>query len=222
MSARKSWFGTVLKTLILLVLVAVIGFGAWLGVSAKRVSELLGQAQTSYAAVQTGIEREDYDAAIASARDAAATASAISAELDSPQWQIAGYLPVLGTDVAAARTVGSVSSKLANEGVVPVLDAWEALADTSGASTDEVDLSGLTQKIGQLGDLVHTLQAADTVVGECASQMQGVPTSHFEQINSYAETLNGVIAQASDSLGQLEGALSLYTGLESLVSGLME
>lgn len=221
MSARKSWFGTVLKTLILLVLVAVIGFGAWLGVSAKRVSELLGQAQTSYAAVQAGIEQEDYDAAIASAREAASTAALISSELEGTQWELAGHLPVLGTDVAAARTVGAVSSKLANEGVVPVLDAWEALSDTSTVSADETDPTGLTQKVGQLGNLVHSLEAANTVVGECSSQMQGVPTSHFDQINSYAETLNGVIAQADESLGQLEGALSLYSGLESLVSGLM-
>ncbi len=220
MEKRKSVVKTIFVILLLIVLVAVLSFGGWLAVSAHRVNELLVQSTASYDAMKESIAAEDYSKAVTYAREVAASSNAMQEELHGTQWDIAVKMPVAGTDVHVARTSAKVSSHLANDAVLPVLDAWDDLR-AELPEGEELDLSKLGEKISQLTALVYTLEDASAVVDECAEQMKGLPAAHSEELNKYVDDLNSAIANAQESMDKMEEALNFYTSLESVVNGIM-
>lgn len=220
MSARKRGFGTVITLILVLVLAVVIGFGAWLGLSARRVGVLLEQTSNAYELVQADIEREDYTTALADTRTVAGCANELSAELDGLQWEIASKLPVLGTDVEVARTTGKVSGTLSSDAVLPVLDAWDELMGSGIIENGVVDTNAISDKMSQVSTLVTSLETAGTVIDECSGRMEGLPTSHFEQLNAFATELRGAISSADEAMEGIEATIGLYRDLSSIVSGL--
>lgn len=221
MSARKRGFGTVLTVIVVLVLAAVIGFGVWFGLSARRVGELIDQTSAAYEQVQADIEREDYTTALADTRTVAGYATELSAEMEGPQWEIASRLPYLGTDVEVARTTGRVSGMLSSDAVLPVLDAWDELMGSGIIEDGTVDVDAISDKMGQLSTLVTSLETAGTVIDDCSERIGSLPTSHFDGLNAFASELRGAISSADESMEGIEATIGLYRDLSSIVSGLL-
>lgn len=220
MSARKRGFGTVITVLLVVVLAAVIGYGAWLGLSARRVGALLEQTNAAYELVQADIEREDYTTALVDIRTVAGCATELSAELDGLQWEIASKLPVVGTDVEVARTTGHVSGTLSSDAVLPVLDAWDELMGSGVIEDGVIDADAISNKLSQVSALVTSLETAGTVIDECSAEMKDLPTSHFEQLNAFASELRGAISSADEAMEGIEATIGIYRDLSSIVSGL--
>ena len=211
----------VLPMILALLLVAVVAYGAWFGLSVQRVRTLIGDAQQSYAAMQKDIEAQDYDAALKDARAAATTAGQLESELDGVQWDVAAVLPVLGTDVSVARTLGDVSASFSNDAVIPVLDAWDTLM-ASGVITDgSFNVQALGAKADQLSSLVHALEDAGAVSSTCINNLDNLPTAHFDELNQAAEKLRSAVSSADEALDSMSGALTVAAGISDLVSGLL-
>lgn len=205
-------------TLLAIVVVVVIAFGAWIGLSARRVGELFGQTSSALEATQERIDAQDYRAAMVSARDAAAYTNEASKELSGVQWEIASKLPIIGVDAGIMRSIGSISGTLSNEAIIPVLDGWDKLVADGIIVDDQVDLSKIGDKVDQFVELAQTLQEADEAVNVCSTDANALPASHFEQLNEWVGQLKTTVASVDEVLDQLVGLANLVTGASSLFS----
>ena len=210
----------ILRTVFVLLLVAVIGLGGWIGFSVKRIGDLLGQASTAYEKVQTCVESEDYDNALIYARTAASLTSQVSSELDGVQWDIASHIPVLGEDVSTMRSVGRISGTLADDAVLPALDSWDKLVGEDVLTDGEIDANKVVGKIEQFGDLALSLQNAGKVVDECSVEADALPTSHFGTINEWVGQLRETIASVDGIFDQFGAIIDLVANLTTTLSSL--
>ena len=210
----------ILRTIFVLLLVAVIGLGGWIGFSVKRISDLLGQASTAYEKVQSSVEAEDYDNALVYARTAASLTSQVSSELDGVQWDIASYIPVLGGDVSTVRSVGRISGTLADDAVLPALDSWDKLVGEDVLTNGELDANKVVGKIEQFGDLALTLQNAGKVVDECSVEADALPESHFDAVNGWVAQLRETIASVDGIFDDFGVVIDLVANLTTTLSSL--
>ena len=218
-NGSKRGFG-IIRLIITLLIVAVIGFGGWIGLSFKKVSDLFSQASNAYTQVQSSVEAQDYSSALVYARTAASLTSQASTELQGVQWEIASKIPVLGEDAGIMRSLGSVSGNLADGAVLPVLDAWDTLAKEGVVVNGSLDTSKVQEKLDQVIGLADTIKSADTVVNECNAQLSVLPTSHFDVLNQWVTQLRTTVASADTALNQLSGIANLVTGTASLFSSI--
>lgn len=214
--------GGFLRLILFLLLAAIIGFGVWIGLSAKRVSDLFTQAMSSYETMQASFDAQEYDDALAAARNAADLTSQASSELKGVQWDIAARIPVLGTDVEAVRGIGSISGSLADDAVLPVIDSWDQLAGDGIVVDGALDVGKIPDKVNQVVELAKTLQEASKVVDSCAEQSETLPTSHFGQVNEWADQLRNAVNSVDKSMDDLDVAVDLVVDASSLVSSLLD
>ena len=210
----------VLAKVLVLLLVALLAYGAWLGLSVQRVRGLLSDAQQAYHAMQVDFEAQDYQGALSEARTAATAASQLKGELDGVQWNVVAALPILGTDVRVARTVGDVSADFSDKAVIPVLDAWDDLTASGVIVDGSFDVQALTNKIDQVKVLVDTLEDASTVATQCSNQLAEVPSSHFEELNQATEKLQSAVTSTDEALETMSAGLSVVGGVSGLLSDL--
>ena len=206
----------VLRFLIVALLAAVVAFGAWFGLSFKRVGDLFGQAANAYEQVRSSVEASDYDSALTYARTAATLTSQASDELGGLQWDIASKVPVLGTDVATLRSIGTISGTLADDAVVPVLDSWDDLASDGVVTGESIDMGKVSQKMEQLVSLAKTLQEAGAVVSDCSRQADALPTSRFDAINGWTGQLREAVSSAKTVFDQFGGIVDLVVGVSDM------
>lgn len=206
---------TFLKMVVLLLLVAVVAFGGWLGVSFKRTTDYLTQAESAYAQMEQSIETEDYKTALTYARSAANLTSQASDELQGTQWNIASKLPVLGAEVDTMRSVGTISGVLADDAVLPTLDSLEELMGDGIVAEGTIDVSKIGEKLDQVVQLASTLQEADKVVNECSAQVDALPTSRFSFVNEWAGSLR-------ETITSMDGLLDQYVSIADMVVSLSD
>lgn len=210
----------VLVACLVLVLVVTIGLCAWVGISARHVGTLFGQMSSSLDTTQQRIQAQDYSAAMASAREAAAYASEASDELAGMQWEIASKVPIIGVDADVMRSIGSIAGSLSNDAIVPVLDGWDTLVKDGIIVDNQIDVNAIGGKIDQFVTLAQTLKDANVAVDECSTRANAMPASHFEQLNVWTGQLKTTIASVDEVLDQLVGMANLVTGASSIISSL--
>lgn len=211
---------TLLRLIVLLLLLAVIGMGGWLGLSFKRAEGLLAEASASYDQVQQSVEKNDYAQALVDARTAATLTSQAAEELDGVQWDLASRLPVLGTDVTAMRSISTIAGTLSDDAVIPVLDAWDELSGSGVVVDGQLDATQVQAKATQFVQLAQKISDAETVVDACKEQADALPTSHFDEINAWANELRGSIDSADEVVGTLAGVANVVLGINSAFSSL--
>lgn len=213
---------TFLKLLICVLLALVVGFGVWIGLSFKKAAELFGEADAAYAQMEQSIEAEDYKTALTHARTAATFTSQASDELAGQPWEIAENLPVLGTDVSAMRSIGSISGTLADDAVLPTLDALDELMSDGIVENGTIQVEEIGQKLEQVVQLASTLRTANDVVDACSVQLDGVSPSHFAQINEWVGSLRETMASIDGVLDQYARVADMVIGMSNALNTLMD
>lgn len=218
MAGKKSH--TLLKLVLLLLLVAVIGMGGWLGLSFKHAESLLTEASASYDQIQLNAEKGDYAQALVDARTAATLTSRAADELDGVQWDLASKLPVLGVDVSTMRSISSIAGTLSDDAVIPVLDAWDELSGSGVLVDGQLDASQVQAKAGQVVQLAQEVSDAAAVVDTCREQADALQTSHFDEVNAWADELRSTIGSASEVVDSLASVADVVLGVSSAFSAL--
>lgn len=211
---------TLLKLVLLLLLVAVIGMGGWLGLSFKHAESLLTEASASYDQIQLNAEKGDYAQALVDARTAATLTSQAADELDGVQWDLASKLPVLGVDVSTMRSISSIAGTLSDDAVIPVLDAWDELSGSGVLVDGQLDASQVQAKAGQVVQLAQEVSDAAAVVDTCREQADALQTSHFDEVNAWADELRSTIGSASEVVDSLASVADVVLGVSSAFSAL--
>lgn len=217
-SNRGSAITTVLGVLLGLALAAMMGFGVYLHQSMQNVSELFGKASVALSSVQTSVEGQDYAAAMAAAREAANYAHEASAKLNGVEWTIASKIPVFGADADIVRSAGSITGRLADEAILPVLDSWDALVANGVIVNGQVDMSQVGTKLDQVVSLAETVKSASAVVESCKAQADTLPTSHFETLNTWVAQLKSTVASVDKTLDELEAIANIVTSASNMLS----
>lgn len=182
---------------VLLALIVVLGIS--LAVSANRALGLIDTASTSCSKAQSSLEEGKFEEAYASAHTAIDSISALSKELEGPQWSIASATPVLGDDVRTARQVSAIAGKLANEAASPIFDQWDSISQTmANEELGVMDRAGAA--LEAIPKFVEALAHAKQVVYDCEQQANALPTAHISQLNDAIGSLKEALSSVGDML----------------------
>lgn len=217
---KKRGVGSVIAlSLVALLFAAIVAYGGVMAYSVHRVNALFSDAKAAYAQMKTNLEAQEYTDALENARSAATLTEEASAQMEGWQWDVAAVLPVIGTDVQAARSLGNISNDLSQGAVIPVLDSWDSLASSEVIVNGQVNLLKIPAAIAQVKNLVQALSSASETVDDCKERMAGVPESHFDTLNESAATLSEAINSADEALVKFDEVSQAFEDLSSMLSG---
>jgi hypothetical protein len=217
---KKRGVGSVIAlSLVALLFAAVVAYGGLMAYSVHRVNVLFTDAKSSYAKMKADLEAQEYSDELESARLAATFTSEANAQMEGWQWDVAAVLPVIGTDVQAARSLGSISDDLSQGAVIPVLDSWDKLASSGIITNGQVNLLKVPTAIAQVKDLVLALSDASEMVDDCKERVAEVPESHFDTLNESTATLTEAIESADEALVKFDEISQAFEDLSSVLSG---
>lgn len=210
---RHSALGTLLK----LVLLAVLVYVGFCGVSAWRIKGLYDDVMASTQSCRESIEALDVEAAYADVNAVAQYLTDLDQETHSWQWNLARRLPVIGEDVGLVQDMVFLYRALANDAVVKSLLPVEDLIGTTEASDF---LAVIKEKLGQVSDLTDALVESKEVVSSCADAASQLPASHFDALNDQVDKLKKITSEANAQLSNF-GSLLSVTDVVGDVAGLV-
>ena len=176
--------------------------------SVNRAMNSYGQARESFQLAKESVEKWDFASAYASTRKALDSLSELSDNLAEPQWDIAAFLPILGSDVRTARELAAINGKLVDEAVLPILDQLESqanaglLVDAIGALTGSD--RGTQALSGRIEELKNKVDQSTSVVYECEDRLSTLPDSHFDQLDEAVNTCREAVTTAAALLRTCE------------------
>ena len=182
--------------------------GAWLAVRARQAQVAVSALRTDGKQLQAQLEAYDLVAAGQTLTRVRADAQRAHSLTGDPIWGMAGYVPVLGRNLHAARQVSSVMADITTA-AQPLETALPELKP-SGTAGNQGQLN--TQAIQAVADAMPELSAAVSSgavqVGELnASGLRPDVADGVITLNSALESARGPFADAVPLLQQLPGML---------------
>ena len=176
------------------------------GLKAKAgdVSDLLNETLAAF---------KDLD--FASAGELAAkTSAAVSdfqSQMQGPLWGVAEWIPVLGGDVKAARTLVDTLASLVDGALVPVSQALSAveldrLVVAEGSDRIQFDVVAIQA-------VADAVRQAAPVLDEAASTVGGMGETHIAQLTEAVDTAKEKLAPLAGELDEAAGLLGALPGL---------
>jgi len=186
------------------VVLALLGLGLWLGVSALHAESDLraasGYAERAKAALRAG------DVATAKREVDGATLSAAAARSHTATlpWTVVGAVPLLGQPVTAVRAITVAVDDLAQQVLQPA-------ANASGALTPGVLLpKGGQVDLAALGTARVPLQQAASAATALATRVHTLPSAGWvPMVDDARDTLRGQLDQLAGLLGTASTAATL-------------
>lgn len=187
-------------------LVAFIGFGVALGLSALNVKDQAPQLMNTATALKNDLQSENSEALVSDAQKLNTQIASLKEEVNSPLWTIGSFIPVLGEDISAGQKLINVASNLSEEVLMPI----------SGVLAD-YPLNTIYKDGNINGDalnlLCDTLANAAPTIAESAQTVDGIGTVHIGQINQLTEKLKDPLNMASQFMADNGDAFRLIPDL---------
>lgn len=187
-------------------LVAFIGFGVALGLSALNVKDQAPQLMNTATALKNDLQSENSEALVSDAQKLNTQITSLKEEVNGPLWTIGSFIPVLGEDISAGQKLINVASNLSEEVLMPI----------SGVLAD-YPLNTIYKDGNINGDalnlLCDTLANAAPTIAESAQTVDGIGTVHIGQINQLTEKLKDPLNMASQFMADNGDAFRLIPDL---------
>lgn len=186
------------------VVLALLGLGLWLGVSALHAQSDLraasGYAERAKAALRAG----DVTTAKREVDGATLSAAAARSHTATLPWTVVGAVPLLGQPVTAVRAITVAVDDLARQVLQPA-------ANASGALTPGVLLpKGGQVDLAALGTARVPLQQAATAATALATRVHTLPSAGWvPMVDDARDTLRGQLDQLAGLLGTASTAATL-------------
>jgi|GEM_PF-2176767 len=221
MSRRKHHL---VRSLVIVVVLAVVACVAVLGVSAAQVYSKSLEARTQFSTLSQELSSGDVDGAQSTASELRTTVKDINDQLDWPVWQLVEKIPGLGIEVSTARTLASTAATLVDDAITPVMEDVATLQDDGAIASDgTVDTSGVISNPIDTAALLSSISSAETVVNSCSETISSLPTSNIPQLESAREAMASGLASADGTLGgystQLSTVVNAISSLASVMTG---
>lgn len=187
-------------------LVAFIGFGVALGLSALNVKDQAPELMTTATALKSDLQNENSEALVSDAQKLNTQIASLKEEVNSPLWTIGSFIPVLGEDISAGQKLINVAGNLSEEVLMPLSDV---LADYPlNTIYKDGNING-----DALNLLCDTLADAAPTIAESAQTVDGIGTVHIGQINQLTEKLKDPLNMASQFMADNGDAFHLIPDL---------
>lgn len=172
---------TVVVTLFLLALVVFV----W---QAARAAIAIDDARAESSVLLADLARGHTDDARATTKELQKSTSQVHGYTSGPLWALAQYVPVVGDDVKAMRTVGRELDAIAQEAVPPVVEVSQKIAvQTFTPRNGRIDLASLRALRPALG-------RADAVLSHAHRELEAIDTG------SLVGRLRQPVARISDDV----------------------
>lgn len=187
-------------------LVAFIGFGVALGLSALNVKDQAPQLMNTATALKNDLQSENSEALVSDAQKLNTQITSLKEEVNGPLWTIGSFIPVLGEDISAGQKLINVASNLSEEVLMPISSV---LADYPlNTIYKDGNING-----DALNLLCDTLANAAPTIAESAQTVDSIGTVHIGQINQLTEKLKDPLNMASQFMADNGDAFRLIPDL---------
>jgi len=192
-----------------LVLLVLIGLGAWLGVTGYRAKAELTAAKDHVTLAKAALLRADSATAHNEVELAVANADAAHGNTSALPWDIAAVVPGLGQPFAAVQQISAAADDLATLVLRPAVQAGGTLSpETLRAPDGSINL-------GALASAQAPLQRAATAARTVSSAVRTIPSGGYlqpvetarEQLQSQTSELASLLRNTSDAATLLPSML---------------
>lgn len=191
--------GRIVGTVVLVVLLVLIVAGGVGGFMLFRSAQSVKAEASSAVSLVSGLKDKltagDFSALPDDAKKIDDLCTSIKSETDGPLWTVASYVPVVGGDISAARTLVDALADVSSDGLVPMASK---LAD---ATPGKLIQSGGTVNVSALQAVADSLASSSEVFEDANDRVQAIGGTHISQVTSLVKT-------AKDGFGMLDGAVS--------------
>ncbi|MBA8801858.1 hypothetical protein FB382_000149 [Nocardioides ginsengisegetis] len=187
-------------------LVAVV-FGAWCGVRLWQVRSALLDTQAAAARLQSAVQDGDEPAQHAVLDDLTSSADRATTITDGPTWAFLEHLPFLGDDARGVGVVSSVASRLARDGVEPLIASAGHL-DTLVPKGGHIPVEPLVRLQEPTAAARDAFVLADQdLAGQDSSGFTAAVAGPYRQLVSQVDSAASALDSVSRALDVLPGML---------------
>lgn len=184
---RRRNVGVIVGVVIAVLVVALGAGGFALFNSARSVKSQAKEAIALVSSVKDKVVSGDFTTLLADAKSLDEICSSIQGEVSSPLWTVAAFVPVIGGDISAARTMVDALADVSSGGVLPISESLAAATPGKLFHDSAVNMSALEALVGSLSD-------AAPVFIEANERIQAIGDTHIEQVTELVETAKGGFA----------------------------
>lgn len=163
-----------------------------------EASELMEQVDPMKEALKSG-DSETLDATVGTVQEKMA---AVNAEVHTPIWTLASYIPVVGEDVRSVQALGEAGSALVNDALVPVASSL------SGAGLDTLLQDGVVN-VDLIRSIADAVSGAIPTIQSSVETISSLPEAHIPQLREILSKVQEPLDSASGLVDQIEPVLQL-------------
>lgn len=199
---RARTAGIVVGVVLAVLLVAGGTMGFLLYRSAMTVKDSASAIMAQATTLKDSLKNGD-DVGLNSSLDSiVSNTDVISAEVSSPLWTAASFIPVVGEDVRSVQTLGEVASDLVHNALAPVASSLSGTSLSNLLQDGTVNVELIRTLSSSLGDAMPVIQSSiDTI--------SSLPEAHIPQLQEVLDQVQGPVNEAKDMVGQIEPILNL-------------
>ena len=163
-----------------------------------EASELMAQVDPMKEALKSG-DSATLDASVGTVQEKMA---AINAEVHTPLWTLASYVPVVGEDVRSVQKLGEAGSALVDDALVPVAGSL------AGAGLDTLLQDGVVN-VDLIRSIADAVSGAIPTIQSSVETITSLPEAHIPQLREVLSQVQEPLASASSLIDQIEPVLQL-------------
>ncbi len=206
---RKKIIITVVSVVVALVVILGIS-GFLLYRSAMAVMDEARTAMVTAQGIQEKISNGDSEGLASDINVLAEQTSAMRNEVSGPLWILGGFIPVLGEDISAARTLVIAIDDLASEALAPMSDVIGSISLDTLYADGRIDVDSLTL-------LADGLVEAAPIIESANESIQSIGEVHIDQLASVidiAKSGMGTVADFAETTSELASVLPEMLGAD--------
>ncbi|OZG68568.1 DUF4012 domain-containing protein [Bifidobacterium eulemuris] len=193
------------------VLGVLIALGAWFGISGLKAKNEVEQAVAAVSQIQTSVSGGDMDQAVSGLNDLADHIDAAYQQTNSPIWALASWMPYVGSDIGAVRSVVGALETVSTDALPSLSSALD------GFSLDSISVQNGQVQIGDLASRATDLTTASEVISQANDELQAVDGMRIEQLANAvdsAKTQFNTVSSLLDTVSRAAQLLPKMLGLE--------
>lgn len=184
---RRRNAGAVVGVVVAVLVVALGAGGFALFNSARSVRSQAKEAIALTSSFKDKVVAGDFASLPADAQELDRICASIRDEVSSPLWTAASFVPVLGGDISAARTMVDALAEVSSGGIVPISESLAGATPGKLFHDSAVNMSALEALVGSLSDAAPVFISAN-------ERVQGIEGTHIEKVTELVDTAQGAFA----------------------------